>query len=104
MGWILVLLAACSEVVGVVGLKKFSQTKNLPNMLLYAGGFIMAFALLYTSFLYLQLSLAYSVWVGLGTAGGVVVNMIFFGESRNRSRIISVVAIIIGVVGLKALS
>ena len=53
---------------------------------------------------FLDMSIAYAVWMGLGTAGAVIVNMIFFGESRSRRRIISVGLIIIGVAGLKAVS
>lgn len=104
MGWLLVFLAAASEMLGVVGLKKFSQKKTLWSALLYGGGFGAAFAFLYFSFRYLQVSVAYAVWIGIGTAGAVIINMIFFGESRSRGRVISVALIVIGVVGLKALS
>ncbi|MCT1541432.1 MULTISPECIES: DMT family transporter [Lysinibacillus] len=104
MGWILIILAALSEIIGVVGLRFYSQHKTLRNLMLYIGGFGVSFALLYASFNYLQLSIAYVVWVGIGTVGAVLVNIIFFGESKNLSRIISIIAIIIGVAGLKAVS
>ncbi|MFJ7186901.1 DMT family transporter [Lysinibacillus xylanilyticus] len=104
MGWILVLLAAFSEIVGVVGLRYYSQDKNIRNLLIYLGGFGLSFVLLYASFNYLQLSIAYVVWVGIGTVGAVLVNIIFFDESKNMTRIISILAIIIGVAGLKAVS
>ncbi|WP_096436872.1 DMT family transporter [Alteribacter populi] len=104
MGWFLVFIAAVSEIIGVIGLKMFSQNKTLKNMLIFVGGFGIAFALLYASFTYLQISVAYAVWIGIGTAGAVVVNMIFFGESKSRARIVSLFAIVIGVTGLKALS
>ena len=104
MGWVLIILAALSEIIGVVGLRFYSQHKTLRNLMLYIGGFGVSFALLYTSFNYLQLSIAYVVWVGIGTVGAVLVNIIFFGESKNLSRIISIIAIIVGVAGLKAVS
>ncbi|MGE7696125.1 DMT family transporter [Lysinibacillus sp. NPDC094177] len=104
MGWLLVLLAAISEIIGVVGLRFYSQEKNIRNLLIYIGGFGMSFVLLYASFNYLQLSIAYVVWVGIGTVGAVLVNIIFFGESKNLTRIISIIAIIIGVAGLKAVA
>lgn len=104
MGWLLVLLAAISEIIGVVGLRFYSQNKTIRNLLIYVGGFGMSFVLLYTSFNYLQLSIAYVVWIGMGTVGAVLVNIIFFGESKNLTRIISIIAIIIGVAGLKAVS
>ncbi|PIC64436.1 QacE family quaternary ammonium compound efflux SMR transporter [Sporosarcina sp. P13] len=104
MGWILVLLAALSEFVGVIGLKKYSEKKNAINALLYYGGFGLAFFLLYNSFKFLQVSTAYAVWIGVGTAGAVIINMIFFGESKSTGRIVSLCLIVFGVVGLKALS
>lgn len=104
MGWIFVLLAAVSEIIGVVGLKMFSQEKNWKNGLIYASGFAASFSFLYVSFKFLQVSVAYAVWIGIGTAGAVLINMILFGESRSTGRIVSVGLIIIGVVGLKALS
>ncbi|AXH98349.1 QacE family quaternary ammonium compound efflux SMR transporter [Sporosarcina sp. PTS2304] len=104
MGWILVFLAALSEFGGVIGLKKFSENKTLTNGLLYYGGFGLAFFLLYNSFKFLQVSTAYAVWIGVGTAGAVIINMIFFGESKSTGRIVSLCLIVFGVVGLKALS
>ena len=38
------------------------------------------------------------------TAGAVIINMVFFGESRKMSRIVGVGLIVIGVVGLKMVS
>ncbi|QIZ06644.1 QacE family quaternary ammonium compound efflux SMR transporter [Priestia megaterium] len=104
MGWVFVFLAAASEVAGAAGLKLYSQQKTLRNGVLYIGGFAASLAFLYVSFQFLQLSIAYAVWVGIGTAGAVFINMFLFGESKNLGRIISVILIIIGVVGLKALS
>jgi paired small multidrug resistance pump len=104
MGWLFVFLAALFELVGVIGLKKFSQRKSLIHTVLFFGGFGTSFAFLYTSLNYLQLSIAYAVWVGVGTAGAVLVNMIFFNESRSKGRIISLIIIVVGVTGLKAVS
>ncbi|MFB4212729.1 multidrug efflux SMR transporter [Shouchella sp. JSM 1781072] len=104
MGWFFVFLAACFEIAGVVGLKSFSQSKSFKNALLFFGGFGLAFVFLYLSFLYLQVSVAYAVWIGIGTAAAVLINMIFFGESKSPTRIISLIIIIVGVTGLKAVS
>ncbi|GKV64945.1 MULTISPECIES: DMT family transporter [Sporosarcina] len=104
MGWILVFLAALSELIGVIGLKKFSENKSLMMGLIYYGGFGTAFFFLYNSFKYLQVSTAYAVWIGIGTAGAVIINMIFFNESKSTGRVASLALIVVGVVGLKALS
>lgn len=104
MGWLFVFLASITEITGVIGLKQFSQKKTWPSGLLYGIGFTFSFVFLYFAFQYLQVSIVYAVWIGIGTAGAVLVNMVFFGESRSSGRILSVLLIIIGVVGLKAIS
>ncbi|MGG1401215.1 SMR family transporter [Bacillus salipaludis] len=104
MGWLFVFLAAACEVTGAAGLKMYSQQKSLKNGILYIGGFCTSFAFLYASFHFLQLSIAYIVWVGIGTAGAVTINMYLFGESKNVGRMLSVILIIIGVIGLRVLS
>ncbi|MFD2762347.1 DMT family transporter [Lentibacillus juripiscarius] len=104
MGWIFILLASMFEISGVIGLKLLSQNKSFKNGVLYVGGLCTSVAMLYQAFAYLPVSVAYAVWVGIGTAGAVLVNMLFFGESRSLSRIVSLAAIIVGVVGLKAVS
>ena len=104
MGWIFVTIAAILELIGVIGLKKYSGEKSIGSLLLFGGGFGGAFVFLYASFNYLQVSIAYAVWIGIGTVAAVLVNMIFFNESKSLGRIISLAVIIIGVVGLKAVS
>lgn len=104
MGWIYVLIASAVEIAGVIGLKLFSQKKTLLNLALFVSGFALSYLFLYLSLKYLAMSIAYAVWMGLGTAGAVLVNMIFFGESKKPARVFGVVLIIIGVVGLKMIS
>src|SRR5699024_2321269 len=104
MGWLYVFLAATSELVGVVGLTKFSKKRNEFSAILYLGGFGASFVFLYFAFNFLQVSTAYAVCTGVGTEGAVLMNMVYFGESRSKGSIASVILIIIGVVGLKALS
>jgi paired small multidrug resistance pump len=101
MGWLFVILAGTCEIIGAAGLKLYSERKNLRNGMIYIGGFCASFVFLYTSLHFLQISIAYAVWIGIGTAGAVAVNMFLFGESKNIGRIISVILIIIGVVGLR---
>ncbi|KZE40342.1 multidrug resistance protein SMR [Bhargavaea cecembensis] len=104
MGWMFVGAAALFEVIGAIGLNLYSKKRDWIRMLLYAGGFGLSFILLYQSLSYLQLSIAYAVWVGLGTAGAVLMNMLLFNETRNLHRILSLLVILAGVVGLKIVS
>ncbi|WP_284140263.1 MULTISPECIES: SMR family transporter [unclassified Virgibacillus] len=104
MGWLYVFLAAINELIGVWGLNLFSKNRTIKNGIIYIGGLGASFAFIYASFAYLPVSVAYAVWTGVGTAGAVILNMLFFGESKSLGRIVSLLAIIFGVTGLKALS
>ena len=104
MSWLWVLAAAFAEVCGTIGLKKISSFPTGRNLLLFTGGFLFSFALLYTSFQYLAVSAAYAVWIGLGTTGTVLVNMFFFHEGRNAGRLAGMLLIVIGAAGIKWLS
>ncbi|TMN22151.1 DMT family transporter [Lentibacillus cibarius] len=104
MGWLFILVASVFEIIGVIGLQFASQNRSIRNVLMYIGGFGGSVAMLNLSFAYLQVTIAYAVWVGIGTAGAVLLSIFFFGESGNWSRICSLAVIIVGVVGLKAVS
>jgi quaternary ammonium compound-resistance protein SugE len=43
----------------------------------------------------------YAVWVGIGVAGTALVGMLFLGESANLPRVLSLMLVLAGVVGLK---
>lgn len=76
MGWLFVFIAALFELIGVIGLK-IQPKEILLNLLMFFGGFGGSFVFLYASFNYLQVSIAYAVWIGIGTSAAVLVNMIF---------------------------
>lgn len=63
------------------------------------------------SFYFLSLSLkslplgnAYAIWTGIGTVGTVVFGIILFKEPINVMRMMCIVFIVFGIVGLKLIS
>lgn len=44
---------------------------------------------------------AYAVWVGIGMVGAAVLGILLFDEPANASRIISLLMIVAGIIGLK---
>lgn len=104
MGWIFVFFAAALELIGVWGLNLVKKRRTIKNGIIFFVGFGASFGFIHLAFGYLPTSIAYTVWIGVSTAGAVIMNMIFFGESKNWFRIASLTAIIIGVIGLKRLS
>ena len=47
---------------------------------------------------------AYAIWTGIGAVGTAILGMILFGESREAARLLCIVLIVAGIVGLKLLT
>ena len=47
---------------------------------------------------------AYAVWTGIGAAGTAIVGMLWLGESRDVVKLVSLVMLIAGIIGLRITS
>ena len=65
---------------------------------------IVSVVLLGWSLKVLPLGTAYAVWTGIGAVGTAILGMILFGESREVARLLCIVLIVAGIVGLKLLT
>lgn len=101
MSWTILFFAGVFEIFWAVGLK-FSQgfTKLLPSVFTIVTMMI-SFYLLSLSLKSLPIGTAYAVWVGIGTVGTVIAGVMLFGESVDMVRIISIILILLGIIGLK---
>ncbi|WP_243387548.1 DMT family transporter [Bacillus kexueae] len=99
--WLLVLVASVFEVGWVIGLK---HADNVWEWIITAIAMIVSFwALIYTS-KFLPTSTVYAVFVGLGTAGTVAIEMFVFGERVDVLKLFFIGLLLFGVVGLKLVS
>lgn len=104
MNWIYLLIAGFFEIFWAVGLK-FSQgfSKILPSIFTVIG-MLASFYFLSLALKKLPLSIAYAIWTGIGTVGTVLFGVFYFGESISLAKIICVVMIIFGIIGLRILN
>lgn len=96
----MVVCAGLLETGFAVCLKKadgFSRLWPTIGFALFALG---SFALLTLALKKLEVGPAYAVWTGIGAAGTVSYGMLFLNESVSTLKIIAVVLIVWGVVGL----
>ncbi|MDF2669925.1 MAG: small multidrug resistance protein [Paenibacillus sp.] len=101
MAWILLVIAGLFEVVWAVGLKYTHGFSRLwPSVITLIGMFI-SFFFLSWSLKTLPIGTGYAIWTGIGAVGTVIVGMVMFGESRDLIRIMFVLMIVSGIVGLK---
>ncbi|QKF59640.1 quaternary ammonium compound efflux SMR transporter SugE [Aliarcobacter lanthieri] len=101
MSWIILFLAGIFEVVWAVGLKYSEGFTKLTPSIITIVTMIISFYLLSLALKSLPLGTAYAVWVGIGTIGTVIAGIFLFDESMNIIRVISILFILLGIIGLK---
>ena len=101
MNWLILIVAGLLEVVWAVGLKYTDGfTKPLPSVITIAA-MAASFYCLSLAMRSLPLSIAYTVWVGIGMVGAVIFGIIVLKEPINMVKVISLLLIISGILGLK---
>lgn len=101
MPWLLVVIAGLLETGFAISLKAsdgFSRLVPSVCFLFFAAG---SFSLLSTALRDLPVGPAYAVWTGIGAAGTAVVGIVFLGEPAHALKLVSIVLIVAGVVGLQ---
>ena len=96
-----VVAAGLMEPIWMVSLKKYNDSKNL-----LWGGVVLLFMFIGPACLSMategtmQVSIAYSVWVSIGTVMTTLVGWLFYKDPLDRYTILFVLMILVGVVGL----
>lgn len=101
MNWIILIIAGLFEVGWAVGLKYTEGFTRLWPTLGTIVSMIISLGLLGIAMKGLPLGTAYSIWVGVGAVGTVILGIVLLGESASVARMISVALIIAGIIGLK---
>ncbi|AXX95312.1 MULTISPECIES: quaternary ammonium compound efflux SMR transporter SugE [Arcobacter] len=101
MSWVTLIIAGIFEIFWAIGLKYTDGFTKLIPSLLTIFAMLISFWLLSISLKTLPLGTAYAVWVGIGTIGTVIAGVILFNDSLNLLRIVSIIFIILGIIGLK---
>lgn len=101
MAWVILVFAGMFEVGWAVGLKYTEGFSRFWPTLGTVLAIIVSLWLLGIAMKSLPISTAYSVWVGIGTIGTVILGIVLFEEPANAMRLISIALIITGIIGLK---
>lgn len=104
MSWLYLVLAGLAEVVWAVGLKYAEGfTKVVPSVIT-ATFMALSIWLLALALRTIPLGTGYAVWTGIGAVGTAIAGMFLFGESRATVRLVCILMIVAGIVGLKLFS
>lgn len=96
----LLLLAIAFEVCGTTCMK-LSQgfSKLIPSILIFVF-YAASFSVFTLALKRLDVSIAYAIWAGLGMALVTVIGIFWFKEPVNALKIVSLIVVVAGVIGL----
>jgi quaternary ammonium compound-resistance protein SugE len=101
MAWVYLIVAGILETGWAIGLKYTEGfTRPVPSVLtivaIAASMFLLALAAKT-----IPIGTAYSIWVGIGAVGAVILGIILFDEPRDFARLAFVGLLVVSLIGLK---
>lgn len=98
--WIYLVVAILLEVCGTTCMKLSEGfTKTLPSVLIFVF-YAISFTSLTVCLKAMEVSTVYAIWSGLGTFLIAVIGILHFGESLSTVKVVSLMLIIVGVIGV----
>ena len=98
MKWLKVILAGLVEIIWVTGLNNADSIFSWLFTLIFI---ILSFYLVINATKSLPVGTVYAIFVGIGAAGTVIVDILFFNQPFTFMKILLVTLLIIGIIGLK---
>lgn len=99
--WIYLALGIVFEVLGTVCMKYAEGfSKLLPSILVFVF-YGLSLGLLVLVLEKYEVSIAYAIWASAGTALIAVIGIVFFNEPVSIAKVVSILLIIAGIVGLE---
>jgi len=104
MAWIALVIAGLCEMMGVYMISKYNEVKNIKNLGLLILAFVLSFVGLAYAMETLPMGTAYAIWTGIGAAGGALLGMLFFNESKDWRRVVCIILVLGAAIMLKLIS
>ncbi|NUZ04759.1 DMT family transporter [Piscinibacter koreensis] len=104
MAWIYLLIASVFEVQWAITMKYTDGFSRLWPSVACIVGMVLSVIFLAMAVKTLPIGTAYAVWTGIGAALTALLGMVLFHEPRDAARLVCLLLIVVGVVGLKLVS
>lgn len=101
MSWLLLFVAGLLEMVWALLLKQSAGLTRPVSTVGFFVSLVLSMVLLGQALRTLPVGTAYAVWTGIGAAGTAIVGMIWLGESRDVLKLVSLVMLLAGIIGLR---
>ena len=101
MAWIVLIVSGLMETVWAAALSRSASFSRLVPSVVFVVALVLSMGGLAIALRTVPVSTGYPVWVGIGAVGTAVYGMVVLGEPVTALRMLCLVAIIGGVVGLQ---
>jgi quaternary ammonium compound-resistance protein SugE len=101
MNWLILVVAGLFEIAWAIGLKYTEGFTRFWPSVMTVMAMLISVGLLGIAMKGLPVGTAYAVWVGVGAVGTALLGIVLFAEPANAGRLISLLLIVAGIVGLK---
>jgi small multidrug resistance pump len=98
--WFSLSVAILFGVLGTIFMKKSHGLQYLKPAILMAIFYVISFVGLTFAMKYIELSVVYAVWSGVGTILVATVGILHFNESLSFKKVIFLLLIVVGVIGI----
>jgi quaternary ammonium compound-resistance protein SugE len=104
MDWVFLFVAGLLEVGWAIGLKYTAGFTKLWPSVGTISAMAASFFLLSQALRTIPIGTGYAVWTGIGAVGTAILGMALLGEPRDAARVVCLLLIVAGIVGLKFVS
>lgn len=101
IAWMILVLAGLFEIGWAISLKYTDGFSRMWPVIGVFASMTASVVLLAISVKVLPVGTAYAVWTGIGILGTTILGIVLFGEPTNAARLICMLAIFGGILGLK---
>jgi quaternary ammonium compound-resistance protein SugE len=102
--WIYLFLAGMMEVGWAVGLKYTEGFTQIVPSIITVIFMILSMYLLSLALKTIAIGTGYAIWTGIGVIGTAIIGMLLLGDSKELGRVICILLVIVGILGLKFFS
>lgn len=101
MAWVILVVSGVLETVWAIALEKSEGFTKVRPTVVFGVGLVLSMAGLGYALREIPVGTGYAVWVGIGAVGTAVVGMTWLGESVSLPRVLCLLLVVAGIVGLK---
>ncbi len=101
MAWTFLVVAGLFEICWAIGLKYTEGFSRFWPTAVTLAAMAASFGCLAQALKSIPVGTGYAVWTGIGAAGTAVLGIVLFAESLSVIKVVSLLCILLGIIGLK---